>query len=158
MRANQEGLRIALVGAREHEIEKFTSQIKRSYPHLRIVFAANGYFDLDDAITVIKPMLERQADIILVSMGSPRQERFCHLVSEQVRSSQSKITLLTCGAFFYQAAIKGEEFYPGWATRWNLRWVYRLAKERTTFHRILDYYIPFFLRHRVLKTPLFEEE
>lgn len=150
-RANENGLRLALVGAKQNELETFRCEIEKLYPRLQIIFSTNGFFDMPTAQPMIQAMLDSDIDMILISMGSPRQEYFCSMIKDLCNARLQSITMITCGAFFSQIADRGPSFYPDWATKWNLRWLFRLGRERRTFLRILRFYIPFIFRYYIFR-------
>jgi N-acetylglucosaminyldiphosphoundecaprenol N-acetyl-beta-D-mannosaminyltransferase len=67
---------------------------------------------------------EARADLVLVALGSPKQELFIHQVAGRLRPS----VLLGVGAsldFVAGAARRA----PRWMSRVGLEWLFRLAQE-----------------------------
>ena len=65
---------VAIVGAKEEIINKAALNLKSEYPSLNLVYLHNGYFDNDGEI--YEELKEANPDLVLVAMGSPRQEFF----------------------------------------------------------------------------------
>lgn len=71
-----EGVPVAIIGAKEEILEQAIKNLKVELKQLNIVYCHNGYFSDDEVIynelKGVKPQL------ILVAMGSPRQEKFIY--------------------------------------------------------------------------------
>lgn len=65
---------VAIVGAKEEVIQQAGINLKKEMPELNLVYLHNGYFDNDNVI--YDELKSVNPDIILVAMGSPRQEFF----------------------------------------------------------------------------------
>ena len=61
----------------------------------------------------------------------------------------------TCGGFIHQTANNEIEYYPLWIDRMNLRFVYRMYKEKHTRKRYVQVTFYFFLHAFVGETNLF---
>lgn len=73
-KAQSENLSVAIIGAKEEIIVKAVEKIKNNFSTINIVYARNGYFNNDEE--VYKELKEKNPQIVLVAMGSPRQEFF----------------------------------------------------------------------------------
>lgn len=73
-KAEKENLSVAIIGAKEEIIAKAVDKIKNNFSKINIVYARNGYFNND--VEVYNELKEKNPQIILVAMGSPRQEFF----------------------------------------------------------------------------------
>ena len=67
-------LPVAIIGAKEEVINKAAENLNKKIPNLNIVYCHNGYFENDEEI--YNNIREKSSKIILVAMGSPRQEIF----------------------------------------------------------------------------------
>lgn len=65
---------VGIIGAKEEVIDQACSNLKQEIPALRILYAHNGYFDDDNKI--YEDLKRVNPDLLLVAMGSPRQEFF----------------------------------------------------------------------------------
>ena len=70
----EKGYSVAIIGAKEEVIKKATENLLNRLPNINIVYSRNGYFDNDNEI--YKELAEKNPQIVLVAMGSPRQEFF----------------------------------------------------------------------------------
>lgn len=143
------GLRIGFVGGNEREANRFAEIIKERHPGIEIAFASHGYFSVEKAGAKVKDITDAKLDVILISTGSPRQERFAALLRETLTTPTA---IITCGGFLSQTVDKGEAYYPDFIVRMNIRFVYRLLNEPKMHMRILRYYVPYLLRLK-LKGP-----
>lgn len=67
---------VAIIGAKEEVITKAVENLRKEINGLNIVYYHNGYFDNDDEIYAqLKSCSPR---LILVALGSPRQEQFIY--------------------------------------------------------------------------------
>ena len=89
----------------------------------------------DDSIKAIEIILALKPSIVVVGMGTPRQEQFLVDLKEAGYNG----TGYTCGGFFHQTAGK-MDYYPNWADKFHLRWLYRIIDEPKLFKRYtVDY-------------------
>ncbi|WP_161629680.1 WecB/TagA/CpsF family glycosyltransferase [Halomonas sp. PBN3] len=126
--------RVALIGGTEENILQAAELLEKKYPSLEITYARSGFFRSDE---------ERQqslahaanADIVIVGMGAGKQE---HLLLD-LRGEGWQGTGFTCGGYLDQfVQAKGQNYYPAWVNRLNLRWLYRVMKEP---NRLLKRYL-----------------
>lgn len=144
------GLSLGIVGAKEAELNRFVSILKNIHPELTINFQRNGYINSDAEleelilnITTIKP------DVIILSLGTPLQEKFGVMLKSQ---ESLRSTIIACGAFVSQtAASGGGKYYPPMIDKLSLRWLYRLYKEKHIRKRWLVYYPRFVICYPLLK-------
>lgn len=67
---------VAIIGAKEEIISKAIERLEHEINGINIVYSHNGYFNNDEEIyTQLK---EKSPKLILVAMGSPRQEKFIY--------------------------------------------------------------------------------
>lgn len=117
--------KVFLVGTTPDAIEQAVAKLKVAYPKLNIVGYHHGYLDKDDiANDVTSTINSVAADIVIVGMGAPRQEKFLL----RLKQSGWNGTGFTCGGFFHQTSTK-IDYYPKWIDKFNLRWMYRIYDE-----------------------------
>lgn len=127
---------IYFVGAKDAEIKSAINILSLNYPELNIIGYRNGYFNSQekkeeeyDRIISVNP------DFLIVGMGIVHQEQF--LV--EIKNKGFKGVGFTCGGFISQTA-KGEnkiDYYPQWVDKYNVRFLYRMYKEKHTRKRYL---------------------
>ncbi len=126
--AKEKGYSIFLFGGKEDVLEKGKNRIQSKYPSLNIC----GHYspplgfekdskELQNAIHIIK---ESNADILIVFLGCPKQERFIAKYKDEYHVPVS-ITMGGC-IDFIGADIKRA---PLWMQKCGLEWFFRFAQE-----------------------------
>ena len=67
---------VAIIGAKEEVISKAINNLQNEISGLNIVYYHNGYFENDNVI--YEELLAKSPKLVLVAMGSPRQEKFIY--------------------------------------------------------------------------------
>ncbi len=141
-RAAEKGHRIYLLGGEEGVAEKVKQNLTERYPNLCIVGAQSGYFPDERSESVVREIHEARPDILLVGMGSPKQEKWIHRNLERLGVPVA----WGVGALFdyYSGRIRRA---PIWMREWGLEWMHRLTKEpRRLWQRYLVGNVVFSLR------------
>jgi N-acetylglucosaminyldiphosphoundecaprenol N-acetyl-beta-D-mannosaminyltransferase len=155
----QKSKSIVFVGASAEDVEKFVGVVLDKYPELKIPFYRNGYFDgSSDFERTQRSIVEINPDFVICGMGAGKQEKFLM----KLRDRGWLGTGYTCGGFIHQTAAAGIKYYPTWADRLHLRWLYRMIDEPKLIKRYFKYYPIFpiflifdFLRNRSGNPPIF---
>lgn len=125
---------VYLVGSKQEEIEKAKQILTIHYPQLNIIGIRNGYFSSDQEINEeIRNILEVKTDFVIVGMGAIRQEQFLLKLKNKGFSGIG----FTCGGFLHQTSNNIINFYPKWIDKMNIRFLYRMYKEKHTRMRYL---------------------
>ncbi|MGY2260272.1 WecB/TagA/CpsF family glycosyltransferase [Pseudomonas sp. SDO55104_S430] len=140
--AEQKGLRVFFVGARQVELDLFLHKIRGRYPHLRIAGSHNGYFDATQALEIQADIRDNATDILITGLGAGLQEQFV----EQALSLGYTGVAFTCGGFIRQEATATLNYYPEIINRLHLRAFYRMYREPHTIRRYLFNYPSNFFR------------
>lgn len=74
---------VAIVGAKEEVIVKAIENLSKEINGLNIVYYHNGYFDDDEEI--YNALVSKSPKLILVAMGSPRQEKFIYNAKSRLK-------------------------------------------------------------------------
>lgn len=139
------GARLGVIGGKPGEASTFRRIVEQRFPGLDVVFADDGYFPISRRASTAKRIAATRPDVLLVAMGSPRQEEFAHVLGT---FTDHPMAVISCGAFVSQAVMRREHYYPGLIVKLNLRWLYRLYLDPRMFTRIIKYYVPYKLRMR----------
>ncbi len=67
---------VAIVGAKEEVVVKTVENLEKEISGINIVYYHNGYFDNDEEIYA--ELKEKSPKLILVALGSPKQEEFIY--------------------------------------------------------------------------------
>ena len=120
---------VAIIGSKEEVITKAVENLKNEISGLNIVYFHNGYFN--DNNEIYKDLAEKNAKLILVALGSPKQEFFIY---------NAKKILQNC----LMVGIGGSlDVWSGQVKRapkiWQklgLEWLYRTLSQPERFKRI----------------------
>lgn len=74
--AEREGLRVFLLGAKPRVATLAAQELRKKHPRLMICGTHHGYFDEHESPQICDMIAHSHADILLVCLGSPRQERW----------------------------------------------------------------------------------
>lgn len=119
-----EALRLYFLGTDKDTIKRAADRIQREYPSLKIAGYYDGYWELEKAEQIIELINASAADILIVGMGSPRQELFIARFKEQIKTP----VIWAVGALFDYYGGK-ERPSPRWMGKIGLEWLYRLAQD-----------------------------
>lgn len=140
---------IYIVAGLQEEIDRTIATFAEHYPKLNIVGARNGYFDSDLAIdTEIQKIVKSNPDFVICGMGAIKQENFLL----RLKLAGYKGIAFTCGGFISQTSKSNFIYYPRIFDILDLRFVYRMIKERHTRKRYLQafFWFPFrFVQEKV---------
>lgn len=139
-KAQKEQKKVFLIGANETEITQVKSKLLLLYPQLIIIGIHHGFLNKELENQVILNIINKNADLVIASMGTPKQEFFL----KQLKEKGFKGKGYTCGGFFSQFIKNDKEnYYPEWINHYHLRAFYRFYKEPHTRKRLLSY--PYYL-------------
>mgnify|MGYP001119690571 CR=1 FL=1 len=133
--AAERGKTVYIVASREDEVNKAVMIFREKWPLLKIVEYRNGYFSSNEEIEKeICHIQELRPDFLIVGMGIIMQETFLLKIKE----TNVGCIGFTCGGFIHQTAHSEIQYYPDWIDRLNLRFLYRMYKEKHTRKRYIQ--------------------
>jgi N-acetylglucosaminyldiphosphoundecaprenol N-acetyl-beta-D-mannosaminyltransferase len=117
---------IYLLGAEPGVTAEAARRLQRWYPLLQIAGTHHGYFDIGSAHDdrVVEDINARKPDIVLVGMGTPKQELWVQHNAARLRTD----VLWTVGALFDYVSGRVPRA-PRWLADNGLEWIFRLAIE-----------------------------
>ena len=123
------GKRVAMVGAKPEIIKKASENLKNEIPGLNLVYVQDGYFTDDER--VLAELKNASPDLVLVALGSPKQEEFI----SRAKSLLPKALMIGLGGSFdvWSGVV---ERAPLFYQKAGLEWLYRTVKEPKRFKRI----------------------
>lgn len=136
---------VALVGARPDVIEKTIKVLRAEIPGLNIVYTHDGYSPDDSLIKA--ELVKIKPDLVLVALGSPKQEFFIADIKKQLPET---VLVGVGGSFDVWAGTV--ERAPEIFRKLRLEWFYRAVKQPERFSRIFPA-LPLFV-FKVLKERL----
>ena len=123
--AEEKGHKVFFYGSKEDVSKNAVNALSDKYPKLKIAGRQNGYISDDKMDILIDNINRSQADILFISLGSPRQEEWIYKYRKQLTSV--KIfqgvggTLDTIAGSVNRAPHKWQGH--------NVEWLYRIIKE-----------------------------
>ena len=135
----QNGLKVALIGTKEDILQDAISNLKQKYENLEISYSRNGFFAPEEEDKIISELKNSSPSLVLVALGSPKQEFFIKKCRESIKES----VFIGVGGSFDVWAGRIERAPLIFRKLW-LEWLYRTIKEPKRFKRIFPT-LPFFL-------------
>jgi N-acetylglucosaminyldiphosphoundecaprenol N-acetyl-beta-D-mannosaminyltransferase len=122
----QAGQSIYLLGSEPGVAREASHILQRWYPRLHVTGAHHGYFEVDSphAERVIEDINARRPDIVLVGMGTPKQELWVQRNASRLEAD----VLWTVGALFDYVSGRVPRA-PSWLADNGMEWIFRLAIE-----------------------------
>lgn len=122
---NRECRSLFLLGASEESNRLAYETIASRYPSIRLLGRRNGFnLDGDGLQSLRNELIEKNPDVVLIGMGSPRQESLSNSLS---KDRERGIFVCCGGAIDILAGQKKRA--PGFLVDNGLEWAYRLVKE-----------------------------
>jgi N-acetylglucosaminyldiphosphoundecaprenol N-acetyl-beta-D-mannosaminyltransferase len=115
------GLGVYLLGGRPGVAERAADRLRQEHG-LKVAGTRDGYFT--DPDEVVEAVNASGAQILMVGLGSPKQEVWVHAQRHRLHPS----LVLTCGGWLDWTAAERRPC-PPWIYRLGLEWVYRLGQE-----------------------------
>lgn len=128
-----EHLKCFLFGGKPGVAEKASENVKKAYPGIEIVGCRNGYFSKDDVAEIIDCINSSGADMLLVALGAPKQEKWIHEHKDKLKV---KVCIGVGGTIDVLAGVS--DLAPEFIRRHGFEWLYRLYREPRRFKRMLD--------------------
>lgn len=127
------GRSVYLLGARPPVVAAAAANAERRHPGLRVVGAVDGFFPADAEGAAAARVAASGAEILLVGMGTPRQELFLH--RQRHRLGAVRLAMAVGGSFDVLAGAVRRA--PAPVRRLGLEWLWRLASEPSRWRRQL---------------------
>jgi N-acetylglucosaminyldiphosphoundecaprenol N-acetyl-beta-D-mannosaminyltransferase len=127
-----QGLSIFLLGARGDTTERVGRMLLQRHPALRLAGCRDGYFTSSEDSAVAAQIARSGAHVLLVGMGSPRQE---YWIAEHVREAGCRVGIGVGGSFDVLAG--NVKRAPSLWRRLHAEWLYRLIREPWRWRRQL---------------------
>lgn len=129
-------LTIAIIGANCNENKLAVNRISQRYEKLEIIYHRDGYLSKNDELDMIQELNNKKPDIILIGMGTPKQEDLSIWLKDKLLFSS---VIFTCGGFLSQTAMRDDYYYPI-VKKLGLRWLQRMVMHDYVRKRVLyDY-------------------
>lgn len=120
------------LGSKPGVADKAKENLKKSHEYINVVGTQDGYFKEDDEERIINDINQKQTDILLVALGSPKQEKFIYKYKDKLNC---KIAIGVGGCF---DVISGEvKRAPAIFIKLKLEWLYRGLSDFKRLKRLL---------------------
>lgn len=132
-------LPVAIIGAKPEVIKKAQERLTKEIQGLEIVYAHDGYFD--NNIKILNDLKSAKPRLILVALGSPKQEKFI----KDARTVLPFGLMIGVGGSFdvWSGTVeRAPEIYQ----KLGIEWLYRTVKQPERFKRIFPTLPLFVLR------------
>lgn len=125
-------LKVYTLGADKETIRKAVINIENTYPNVNVVGYKDGYFSKEEESKIVKEINECKPDLLLVGLGSPKQEEF---IARHKAYLNSKVAIGVGGTFDVLSGNvkRAPEIYQ----KLGMEWFYRLATNPKRFKRQL---------------------
>lgn len=143
--AAERGYRMYFLGARPHVVEEVVRRMNRDFPSLPVAGWHHGYFTAEEEPGLIASIRDSRPDILLVALGTPKQEYWIRQHMEELRVP---VVMGVGGTFNVLAGLKKDT--PAWLRRLALEWLYRLVQDPRNLWKRYLITIPWFLRRVLL--------
>ncbi len=120
-------------GSKPGVAEKATENIVAMHPGVKVAGCRNGYFKDYDEDSIINDINASGADILLVALGAPKQEKW---ITRNSGRLNTKVCIGVGGTIDVLAGVVQPA--PEFFRRNGLEWFYRLCKEPWRAKRMLD--------------------
>jgi N-acetylglucosaminyldiphosphoundecaprenol N-acetyl-beta-D-mannosaminyltransferase len=141
-----EGIPVFLLGARGDTVKRAAAVLEKRHPGLIVAGTRDGYDALRDVVPLLEEMRASGARVLLVGLGSPRQESW---VATYLPYSGASVGIGVGGSFDVLAGNVVRA--PALFRRLNLEWFYRLLREPSRWRRqlALPLFVWLLLRERL---------
>lgn len=134
--------RIGLIGARPEVLHRATENFSRHAPWHQFFAISDGFIDSGRVEDVMERTEAMKLDILLVAMGTPRQEKW---IDRHVQPQHARLVISVGALFDFMAGEVPRA--PQWMRQHRLEWLFRLIQEpRRLWHRYAVG-IPVFFTH-----------
>ncbi|HEU4978869.1 MAG TPA: WecB/TagA/CpsF family glycosyltransferase [Solirubrobacteraceae bacterium] len=122
----RDGRSLYLLGSEPGVAAEAARRLRRRYPGLRIAGTHHGWFrpGSPHGERVLEDIAARAPDIVLIGMGTPKQELWAQAHAAEIETS----VVWTVGALFDYVAGRVPRA-PSWLADNGLEWIFRLAIE-----------------------------
>ena len=119
------GSRVFLLGAKESSVSKAREKLASRFPSVEFVGHQDGYFSEEEVPSIIDRINQLEPDILLVGMGSPKQELWIHQYLKEL--STVKLAVGVGGSFdVFSGTVRRA---PKLISDLGLEWLYRAVRQ-----------------------------
>ena len=116
--------RVGLIGARADVLKAAAHNFRKHTPWHEFIEISDGYIDDDQSVQVMAMVGSLKLDVLVVAMGSPRQEKW---IDKHVKPDHARVVVSVGALFDFMSEIVPRA--PKWMRDWRFEWIYRLYQE-----------------------------
>jgi len=131
--SNEKHYKIVLIGGKEGVAEGAKENLKKIFPNLNIAMTYNGYFNEDEEKKIVEEIQKIEPDILLVGMGSEKQEIW--IWNNREKFKNIGVCIGVGGTLDIWAGKKKRA--PKLVQKLGLEWLYRVIIEPKRIFRVL---------------------
>lgn len=131
--AVKEGYKYYFFGSKPGTSKAAAEEMRKMYPGIEIVGTRNGYFTKEDEPEIIADINRSGANILLVALGAPKQEKW--MVEHSKEMPNVKVAIGVGGSLDVMSG--NVKRAPIAFQKMGLEWFYRLLKQPSRFVRML---------------------
>lgn len=125
------GKRVFLLGSKPGVAEAAALWIEGRMPQVNIAGCHDGYFAAGKDVEMLSMIRDADTDILIVGMGSPRQEQF---IDSARLGCGAKLMVGVGGSLEVYAGVKQRA--PQWVRSSGMEWLHRLTQDGSRLGRI----------------------
>jgi exopolysaccharide biosynthesis WecB/TagA/CpsF family protein len=124
LHAERRPMKVGLIGSRRENAETAARKLKAMAPQHEVFVVSDGFFTPADEPAILADLKARRPDVLLVAMGTPRQELW---IERNLNAAHCTLPIAV-GALldFLGGAVPRA---PGWMRTMRLEWMFRLSIE-----------------------------
>jgi len=145
--ANELLKKVAIFGGSKDTLERVKTKFKEKYPEIQLTKTIDGYIDIKNYETVAIEIANSNPDLILVALGSPKQEIWINKFS----SLFPKSLMIGIGGSLDVWAGKRPRA-PKWMREIHLEWLFRLLIDPKRIPRLITT-LPCFMWRVLISSP-----
>lgn len=131
--SKEKGYKFFFFGSKPGVAAAAGEKMVSTYPGVEIVGYRDGYFSPADEDGIIEEINSSGANIVLVALGAPKQEKWIHANKSRLKA---RVCIGVGGSLdVYAGQVK---LAPELLRRMGLEWLYRLYREPWRYKRMLD--------------------
>ena len=127
----KKGYKVAFLGGTEEINKRLNEEVKKEFPNLNVVFSHHGFFKDEELGSLINKLKEADPHLLLVGMGSPKQEIFI----DNIRAHLDKTVMIGVGGSI-DIWAKRIRRAPVLLRFFGLEWFYRLITQPKRIRRM----------------------
>lgn len=124
-RSNSFPVSMYILGSNEQNCKTAAENIKNNYSNVNVLGYQNGYYDPSYEVDIVKKINTLKPDLLLVALGSPRQEKFI----DHHRQSLSNVKCAIGVGGTVDVLSGNTKLTPGIIRTAGLEWLYRTITE-----------------------------